>query len=97
MSLRNLFRRAKAIDSEEARYERLIKNGRIAEGTILDSDSPTLEETTQIFYIYSVNGADYESSHVLTKEQQTRQKDYAPGAKVSIRYDPRQPGNSIVV
>lgn len=97
MSLWNLFQREKPAASETDRYERLLKNGRIAEGTILDSDSPTLEQTTQIYYIYSVNGADYESSHMLTEEQQSRQKDYAPGAKVSIRYDPRQPGNSIVV
>lgn len=97
MPLWNLFQREKPAASETERYQRLLKTGRIAEGTILDSDSPTLEHVTQIFYVYSVNGADYESSHVLTHEQLAKQKDYAPGAKVSIRYDPRQPGNSVVV
>jgi hypothetical protein len=97
MSLWNFFQREKPADSETTRYERLSKTGRITEGTILDTDSPTLEHVTQIFYVYSVNGADYESSHVLTEEQLSRQKNYAPGGKISIRYDPRQPGNSIVV
>jgi hypothetical protein len=87
------FFQGKKNDSEIDRRERLLKNGRITEGRILDCD----DEATQVFYIYSVNGADYESSELLTPEQSLRANDYAPGAKVSIRYDPRQPGNSIVV
>lgn len=87
------FSRARKVDSEIERRERLLKTGRITEGRILDTD----DENTQIFYVYSVNGADYESSEPLTEEQRQRAKDYAPGAKVSVRYDPRQPGNSIVV
>jgi hypothetical protein len=87
------FSRKRKPDSEIERRERLLKNGRITEGRILDCD----EEYTQVFYIYSINGADYESSELLTAEQRLRTQDYAPGAKVSIRYDPRQPGNSIVV
>ena len=87
------FSRKNNNNSEAERRERLLKNGRITEGRILDSD----DEITQVFYIYSVNGADYESSEYLTEDQRQRPKDYAPGAKVSIRFDPRQPGNSIVV
>ncbi|HEX9927764.1 MAG TPA: hypothetical protein VGB02_04370 [Pyrinomonadaceae bacterium] len=87
------FSRKRKPDSEIERRERLLKNGRITEGRILDCD----DEITQVFYIYSINGADYESSELLTAEQRLRTQDYAPGAKVSIRYDPRQPGNSIVV
>ena len=87
------FSRKRKPDSEIERRERLLKNGRITEGRILDCD----DEITQIFYIYSINGADYESSELLTEDQRLRTQDYAPGAKVSIRYDPRQPGNSIVV
>lgn len=92
MALLKFFREKKH-DSETGRRERLLKNGRITEGRILDCD----EEVTQVFYIYSVNGADYESSEFLTEEQRLRPKDYAPGAKVSVRFDTRQPGNSIVV
>jgi hypothetical protein len=87
------FSRARKVDTEIERRERLLKTGRITEGRILDSD----DENTQIFYVYSINGADYESSELLTEDQRLRTNDYAPGAKVSVRYDPRQPGNSIVV
>jgi hypothetical protein len=89
--------RTNETDSEVERRERLLRTGRITEGTILDTDSTEKDEITQVFYIYSVNGADYESSEKLSEEQRLRQADYAPGATVSIRYDPRQPGNSIVV
>lgn len=96
MALWRLFQGKKA-DSEAERFERLLKSGRITEGKVIDSDGASVDEITQIFYVYSVNGADYESSQMLTDEQRERQAEYAPGAKVSIRYDPRQPGNSIVV
>lgn len=92
MALFKLFRERKTA-SENDRRERLLKTGRITEGRILDSD----DEFTQVSYIYSVNGADYESSEFLTEEQRLRVNQYSPGAKVSIRYDPRQPGNSVVV
>lgn len=92
MALFKLFQERK-IASEDDRRERLLKNGRITEGRILDSD----DDFTKVSYIYSVNGADYESTEFLTEEQRLRITNYVPGAKVSIRYDPRQPGNSIVV
>ena len=96
MPFKNLFRRPK-IDTEAERQERLLKTGRIAEGTIIDSDGATLDEITQIFYVYTINGADYESSHLLTETQRETPGKYAPGAKISVRYDYRQPGNSVVV
>jgi hypothetical protein len=92
MPLLTFFRRNKT-NSESTRRERLLQTGRITEGTILDTD----DEITHITYIYTVNGADYESSEFLTEDQQLRPAAYSPGAKVSIRFDPRQPGNSIVV
>ena len=92
MAIFKLFRERKVALPDDRR-ERLLKNGRITEGTILDSD----DENTQVSYIYSVSGADYESTEFLTDEQRLRAANYAPGAKVSIRYDPRQPGNSVVV
>jgi hypothetical protein len=91
------FLRPQKPGTESQRRERLLRSGRITEGRILDTDGENLEEATQIFYVYSVNGADYESSQPLTEEQLRRPADYAPGAKISVRYDPRQPGNSIVV
>lgn len=96
MSVWNLFR-SKKIATEADRHERLLQTGRIAEGTIIDSDGATVDEITEVFYVYTINGSDYESSHLLTAEQRQRPAQYAPGAKISVRYDFRQPGNSIVV
>jgi hypothetical protein len=96
MALFNFSRRKEA-NSETARRATLLQRGRITEGTIIDCAGSTPEEITQIYYIYSVNGADYESSEILNEEQRGRANDYFPGAKVSVRYDPGQPGNSIVV
>jgi hypothetical protein len=39
----------------------------------------------------------YESSQTLNSEQQSAKHNYRPGAQVTVRYDPRQPANSIVV
>ena len=96
MSFWNLFQRAKT-STEAENYQRLRKTGRVTDGKVIDSDGASVDEITQIFYIYTVSGADYESSHFLTAEQATRQSEYAPGSSVSVRYDPHQPSNSIVV
>jgi hypothetical protein len=42
-------------------------------------------------------GVLYESSQALNDLQQQRSNDYAPGKGIVVRYDPRQPANSIVV
>lgn len=96
MNLFGLFGGKKESSADERR-ERLLKTGRITEGRIIDGDGDDADEITKVVYFYTISGADYESSETLTLEQRARPKDYAPGAKVSIRYDPRQPGNSIVV
>jgi hypothetical protein len=91
------FFRRKTVDTAAARRERLLQTGRITEGTILDCDGASDEDITQITYVYVINGAEYESSENLTEVQRKNPAAYTPGAKVSIRYDQRQPGNSIVV
>jgi hypothetical protein len=42
-------------------------------------------------------GVQYESSQALSDVQKQRDTDYAPGKQIIVRYDPRQPANSIVV
>ena len=91
------FRRKKE-DPEAARRARLLSTGRIAEGTIVDIGGETPSGAfTHIFYRYNINGVDYESSQTLNDEQQRRPTEYAPGARITVRYDPHQPGNSVVV
>lgn len=97
MSFLNRFRRQKE-DPEMKRRERLLRTGRITEGSILDvNNDATSGAVTHIFYTYTVNGVEYESSQSLNPAQQQREVDYAPGARITIRYDPHQPANSVVV
>ena len=70
--------------------------GRIADGTIIDTSNDDSGTVTQIFYSYTISGVEYESSQSIDEEQRGRPEDYSPGARVTVRYDPRQPGNSVV-
>ena len=87
-----LLRRKPADPNARRRF--LLANGRITEGVILDSEIKGAEEI--VYYTYTLNGVDFESSEMLTVEQRGKPAKYAPGAKVGIRYDPRNQGNSIV-
>jgi len=77
------------------RRRRLLEIGRITDGVILDGQ-PNDDGLEIVVYLYTLNGVDFESSDFLTEEQQRDSIKYAPGAKVGIRYDPRNQGNSIV-
>jgi hypothetical protein len=96
MAFSNWFRR-KPVNAEAERRARLDAAGRITDGIIIDTISDDAGSIKQIFYRYTVSGVDYESSQLLDQEQQRRPLDYAPGARVAVRYDPHRPGNSIVV
>jgi hypothetical protein len=91
MGLFSIFKRKKKIDNRE----HLTLNGRITDGTITECE--TLEEGEVAYYVYCVQGADFESSEFLTEEMLKDGVKYAPGAKVGVRYDPRNHGNSILV
>jgi Protein of unknown function (DUF3592) len=83
------------MDPELKRRMLLLQFGRITEGTILEAGHDVNAEF--VHFVYCVSGADYESSDKLTSEQHADGAKYAPGAKVTVRYDPAQPGNSIIV
>jgi hypothetical protein len=96
MSIFGIFRKKKQIDSEVERQNFLRNNGRITDGVI--SDSQTTDSGEEIVsYVYSVQGVDFESSEILTKEQLQNSLKYAPGARVGVRYDPKNHGNSMLV
>jgi hypothetical protein len=78
-----------------ARRRFLLSYGRITDGVILDSEVNGSGDEI-IIYLYTLNGVDFESSDILTFEQRQDRIKYAPGAKVGIRYDPKNQGNSIV-
>jgi hypothetical protein len=96
MSLRNFFRR-KQSDTDATRRTRLLQQGRIADAVVIDVGASDTDDPNVIYFAYQVNGVDYQSSEVLSTEQRGRPLDYTPGASITVRYDPRQPGNSVVV
>ena len=96
MPLSDLFRRKKP-DPEMERRTRLLRGGRITEGVIIDVGNDDSGSIRQVYFHYEVSGVEYESSQLLSDEQRQREINYSPGARVTIRYDPQRPGNSVVV
>ena len=95
MSFLDRFR--KKVEDEASRIARLSKTGRMTDGNIIDAISDNNGRITQVTYTYMLAGVLYESSQALDERQQQRSFDYAPGNQIVVRYDPRQPANSIVV
>jgi len=96
MPIFNFFRPIQPLN-EADRRALLLRTGRVAEGSIFDVATDESGAESQIFYHYEANGVVYESSQTLDDEQSSRPDDYLPGARIVVRYDPRQPGNSVVV
>lgn len=96
MGILKFFKRRKATDLHEERRRFLVESGRITDGRIIDSE-PSSGGREIVFYVYTLNGVDFESSEMLTEEQMEDPLKYAPGAKVGVRYDPRNQGNSMLV
>lgn len=96
MGILDIFRRKKS-DDEPTRRATLLRTGRITEGSIFDVITDEAGAITQVFYNYEINGVEYESSQALDAAQRDRSADYFPGARVTVRFNPRQPGNSVVV
>ena len=76
-------------------YAWLGQCGRVTEGRIIDTQQNEVAIT--IYYRYKIANVDYETSQQLTHDQFDRREVYVPGAIVTVRFDPRNPGSSIVV
>ena len=95
MSFLDRFRRK--TEDEASRISRLSKTGRMTDGNIIDAVSDLDGRITEVTYTYMLAGVLYESSQALSDAQRQHDADYAPGKQIIVRYDPRQPANSIVV
>jgi hypothetical protein len=95
MGLFDLFR-GRGKHTEQIWRDQLLRSGRITEGVVLDIVDPETD-SPRIVYSYCISGADYESSQVLDDSQRSRMDFYVPGQRVTVRYEPRRPGNSLVV
>lgn len=87
-------------DSGEAdavsRREMILRKGRITEGRIIDIEEVGKRQQ-RVRYEYTVNGVRFESFDFLTEEQQAEPALYGPGAVVSVRYEPGNQVNSVIV
>ena len=86
---------------ERARRQRLAQIGRICDGTIVDVQEISANgrgPMQLIMFTYDVGGVSYEASQDITHLQQAIDIHSCKlGLPTSIRYDPHNPGNSIVV
>jgi hypothetical protein len=92
---------------ERERREWLDRVGRITDGTVIDVQEMTVNGSkkssapraaTLLIYHYDVAGVSYEASQDVTYLRQwINLHSCRLGLPTSVRYDPHNPGNSIVV
>jgi hypothetical protein len=90
--------------AEQREMERRLKLsalGRITDGTVLDTQEYTSDGQQPVqllIYTYDVAGVTYECSQDITHLREIVDVQSCKiGVPASIKYDPRNPGNSIVV
>ena len=86
---------------ERARRIRISSVGRITDGTVLDVSelhSDGEQPIQLLIYTYDVSGVTYEAAQDVTHlRQHVDLHTCRIGLPTSVKYDPQNPGNSIVV
>ena len=86
---------------ERVRREWLNKIGRITDGTVIDVQEIAANgrhPATVLIYKYDVAGVSYEASQDVTYLRQwVNLQSCRLGLPTSVRYDPHNPGNSMVI
>ena len=90
-----------AEDIERQRRAFLNQIGRITDGTVIDVQELAFDNqrsATMLIYQYDVAGVSYEASQDITYLRQwVNLHSCRLGLPTSVRYDPQNPGNSLVV
>jgi len=89
-----------ADDLERERRQWLDQIGRITDGTVIDVQEMDSGQkpATLLIYQYDIAGVSYEASQDVTYLRQwINLHSCRLGLPTSVRYDPHNPGNSIVV
>ncbi|HET9099200.1 MAG TPA: hypothetical protein VFN62_02335 [Acidobacteriaceae bacterium] len=95
-----LTHRKSAEERERLRREHLVLHGRIIDGSVLDwSEQPNSSDLGTLMYHYSIGGVGYECAQDLTFLKGTALvvDPNSLGRPASVRYDPKNPANSIIV
>jgi hypothetical protein len=96
-----LSRRPTAFEIERRRREELATKGRITDGVILDARTLTNQDSVSptpevLVYSYSLAGLTYNCAQDVSSLPE-RVEGFRIDQSVQVRYDPRNPGNSILV
>jgi len=91
-----------AEDLERERRTALTRGGRIIDGNVIDvlelEDDVTHQQMTLLVYTYDVAGVTYEASQDVTHLRQFIDLySCRLGLPTSVKYDPHNPGDSIVI
>jgi hypothetical protein len=90
-------------EHERERRLRINEIGRITDGTVIDTqeiegDADGNGQAQLVIYTYDVSGVTYEASQdVTTLRHWVDLHSCRIGLPASIKYDPKSPGNSIVI
>jgi hypothetical protein len=93
-------RRPTAEELERRRRDRLATVGRITDGVLIDARTLGGEETTEVspevlIYSYRLAGVTYDCAQDVSKLPE-RVTGWRLDQPLQVRYDPRNPGNSVV-
>jgi HAMP domain-containing protein len=83
--------RVTAEERERRRCARLVAAGKISDAMLVE-----IRENL-VFYSYGVRGVEYTASQDISRFLKTATVDFNGVSAMSVRYDPRNPANSIVV
>ena len=94
-------RRPTAEEIERARRQFLFQSGRLVDGMLLDVyevDGAAGQKLTFLLFNYRIGGVDYECSQDITAMSAVvNPEQVRPGFPCSVRYQPGNPQNTIVV
>jgi hypothetical protein len=91
--------RKSAEEIERARRDHLVLHGRIIDGNVLDwTEQPDSSDLGVLHYRYDIAGVTYECAQDLIYLKESIKVDpTCMGMPASVRYDPKNPANSIIV
>jgi len=78
-------------ERERTRREELVARGKVLDATLVEAHESLL------FYSYDVRGIEYQASQDVSKLETYLPPELPVGLPVLVRYDPRNPANSILV
>jgi hypothetical protein len=78
-------------ERERRRCAQLVAVGKIIDATLVEL------RDSLVFYCYSVRGVEYTASQDLSRFMDAATVDFSGVSSMSVKYDPRNPANSIVV